>query len=167
MLNITQALFLRKIANFEVLMENVIFTNMCMIYNGNNVVVQNRVDKKWSGVAFPGGHIEYGESFTDSVIREVYEETGLTISCPRLCGIDSWMCEDGSRYMILLYKTNKFSGELCSSNEGECFWTTIDEMKSMNLAYTMSDLLDVFLNEDLSELSWQLDKNKEWKYMLK
>ena len=73
MLSITQALFLRKIANFEVLMENVIFTNMCMIYNGNNVVVQNRVDKKWSGVAFPGGHIEYGESFTDSVIREVYE----------------------------------------------------------------------------------------------
>lgn len=167
MLNITRALFSRKIGNSEVFMENVIFTNMCMIYDGDNVVVQNRVNKKWSGLAFPGGHVEYGESFTDSVIREVYEETGLTIFSPRLCGIDSWMCDDGSRYMILLYKTDKFNGELRSSDEGECFWTTIDKMKSMELAYTMSDLLNIFLNDDLSELSWQLDNNKEWKYMLK
>ena len=148
-------------------MENVIFTNMCMIYDGDKVVVQNRVNKKWSGIAFPGGHVEYGESFTDSVIREIYEETGLTISNPRLCGIDSWMCEDGSRYMILLYKTNKFSGELRSSNEGECFWTTINEMKSMNLAYTMSDLLNLFLKDDLNEFYWLLDNNKEQKYILK
>jgi 8-oxo-dGTP diphosphatase len=41
----------------------------------------------WPGVAFPGGHVEKGESFTDTVIREVQEETGLTISSPRLCGI--------------------------------------------------------------------------------
>lgn len=167
MLNITQALFSRKIVNFEVFMENVIFTNMCMIYDGDKVVVQNRVNKKWSGIAFPGGHVEYGESFTDSVIREIYEETGLTISKPCLCGIDSWMCEDGSRYMILLYKTNKFRGELRSSNEGECFWTTINEMKSMNLAYTMSDLLNLFLKDDLNEFYWFLDNNKEQKYIIK
>ena len=148
-------------------MENVTFTNMCMIYEGDKVVVQNRVNKKWPGIAFPGGHVEYGESFTDSVIREVYEETGLTIFSPQLCGIDSWMCEDGSRYMILLYKTNKFTGELRSSDEGECFWTTIEKMKSTELAYTMADLLNVFINEDLSELSWQLDKNKEWNILLK
>ena len=148
-------------------MENVIFTNMCMIYDGDKVVVQNRVNKKWSGIAFPGGHVEYGESFTDSVIREIYEETGLTISNRRLCGIDSWMCEDGSRYMILLYKTNKFRGELRSSNEGECFWTTINEMKSMNLAYTMSDLLNLFLKDDLNEFYWFLDNNKEQKYIIK
>lgn len=36
---------------------------------------------------FLGGHVEKGESFTDAVIREVFEETGLNISCPVLCGI--------------------------------------------------------------------------------
>ena len=68
--------------------ENVVLTNMCMIYDDKGkIVVQNRVDPEWSGVTFPGGHVELGESFTQSVIREVYEETGLTISQPKICGI--------------------------------------------------------------------------------
>ncbi len=57
---------------------------MCMVYDdAGNVLVQDKVDKKWSGLTFPGGHIEKGESFVDSVIREVFEETGLTIEKPR------------------------------------------------------------------------------------
>ena len=60
--------------------ETVTLTNMCMVYDDEgNVLVQDKVDKKWSGLTFPGGHIEKGESFVDSVIREVYEETGLTL----------------------------------------------------------------------------------------
>ena len=42
---------------------------------------------RWSGYAFPGGHVENGEAFTESVIREIYEETGLTIKNPQLVGI--------------------------------------------------------------------------------
>lgn len=67
--------------------ETVTLTNMCMVYDdAGNVLVQDKVDKKWSGLTFPGGHIEKGESFVDSVIREVFEETGLTIEKPRICG---------------------------------------------------------------------------------
>lgn len=44
------------------------------------------VGDEGGGLTFPGGHIEKGESFVDSVIREVYEETGLTIENPRICG---------------------------------------------------------------------------------
>ena len=63
--------------------EKAIFTNMCMVYDDNgNVLVQNRKDKEWGGITFPGGHVEKKESFTDSVIREVYEETGLKIKTP-------------------------------------------------------------------------------------
>ena len=58
--------------------EKTIFTNMCMIYDDSgNVLVQDRLNPDWPGISFPGGHVEAGESFTDSVIREVYEETGL------------------------------------------------------------------------------------------
>lgn len=72
--------------------ETVTLTNMCMVYDdAGNVLVQDKVDKKWSGLTFPGGHIEKGESFVDSVIREVYEETGLTIEKPRICGTKDWL----------------------------------------------------------------------------
>ena len=65
-----------------------ILTNLCLIEDTstNKVVLQYRSPeryKKWSGYAFPGGHIEEGESIAESVIREVYEETGLTITAPK------------------------------------------------------------------------------------
>ena len=77
--------------------ETVTITNMCMIYDGNRVLIQDRKDPNWSGVTFPGGHVEPGESFTDAVIREVLEETGLNVTAPRLCGIKDWVNDDGSR----------------------------------------------------------------------
>ena len=50
--------------------ENTIFTNMCMVYDDNgNVLVQDRIDDSWSGITFPGGHVEKNEPFTDAVIR--------------------------------------------------------------------------------------------------
>ena len=67
--------------------ENVNFTNMCMVYDADKVLVIDRKKKDWSGITFPGGHVELGESFTDAVIREIKEETGLTIYAPQLCGI--------------------------------------------------------------------------------
>ena len=87
--------------------------SMCVLRRGSKVLVQDRTDPNWPGVAFPGGHVEKGESFTDAVIREVQEETGLTISSPRLCGIKDW-CEEGVRHVVLLYRAEQFTGTLRS-----------------------------------------------------
>ena len=61
-----------------------ILCNLCMVEDLENgkVVLQYRSPEKthWAGYAFPGGHIEEGESLVESVIREIYEETGLTIT---------------------------------------------------------------------------------------
>ena len=60
--------------------ENVELTVLCLIEDGDKILLQNRVKKDWQGYALPGGHIEPGESFVDAIIREMKEETGLTRS---------------------------------------------------------------------------------------
>lgn len=145
--------------------EKVEFTNMCMIYDKSRVVVIDRQKKDWPGITFPGGHVEPEESFTDAVIREIKEETGLTIKSPQLCGIKDW-CENDCRYVVLFYKTNKFSGNLESSCEGKVWWEEIENLPNLKLSNDMIDMLRVFTEDDLSEFFYYQKDNK-WVYDLK
>ena len=146
--------------------EHVTLTNMCMVYSGSRVLVLNRRDPNWPGVTFPGGHVEKGESLTDAVIREVCEETGLRITAPRLCGVKDWMNGDGSRYMVLLYKTDRFEGEPAGSDEGDVFWVELNSLDQLSLADGMTALMQVFLNDDFSE-QFFYQENDRWIEVLK
>lgn len=142
--------------------------NMCMVCKDDLVLVQDKVHDEWGGLTFPGGHVEKEEAFSDAVIREVFEETGLKIASPVLCGIKDWVNDDGSRYMVLFYKTDKFSGELKSSGEGAVFWMRLDEFLSAGdrLSLDMQDMVKVFLDDELSEFFYY-KQNGEWLYELK
>ena len=140
--------------------ENVTITNMCMVFDGRKVLVQDKKDEDYSGITFPGGHVEKGESLTDAVIREVLEETGLKISSPQLCGIKDWMREDGTRYMVLFYKTDKYEGTVTSYDEGEVYWITLEDMKKKKLAYGMDKMLEVFLDDNISEYFFYKEDGK-------
>lgn len=146
--------------------ERAIFTNMCMISDGRgNVLVQDRRADDWPGITFPGGHVEPGESFSQSVIREVREETGLTIEHPRLVGIKQFQTESDARYVVLLYRADRYSGTLTSSDEGEVFWVKRSELGRYKLPVDFEDLLKVFESDDLSEFYYSRN-GEDWAHTL-
>ena len=132
--------------------ETVTLTNMCMVYdNQGNILVEDRLDPSWPGMCFPGGHVEPGESFTRAVIREVWEETGLTIEKPRLCGLKQFPRKDGTRYIVMRYKTNQFSGDLRSSREGRVFCLPRAELGKYKLPVSFDQTLRIFEEDELVE----------------
>ena len=146
--------------------ERAVFTKMCMICDNNgNILVQNRKNPNWPGITFPGGHVEHGESFVESVIREVKEETGFDIENPILCGIKQFQDRSDSPYVVLFYKCSHFSGELQSSDEGEVFWIPRSELLNYPLANDFERMLEIFESDDLSEFYYYKEKD-QWKIKL-
>ncbi|WP_251457443.1 8-oxo-dGTP diphosphatase [Streptococcus caecimuris] len=144
-----------------------VLTNLCLVEDLDNgkVVLQYRSPeryKKWSGYAFPGGHIEKGESLAESVIREVYEETGLTIADPKLVAVKDWPLDDGGRYIVFCYKATEFTGQLRSSEEGEVSWVEKDQLEKLDLSYDMLPLLEVMEDPDLSEFYYRKRTDDDW-----
>ena len=138
--------------------EPAIFTNLCMVSDGNgNVLVQDRRNPDWPGVTFPGGHVEPGEAFTHSVIREVFEETGLTIENPQLCGVKQFQTRRNERYVVFLYRADRFSGSLRSSHEGEVFWIPREKLPEYPLAPDFMDMVRIFETDNLSEFFYTGD----------
>lgn len=135
-------------------------TNMCMIYdNRGNVLVQEKIVNNSKGIIFPGGHVESNESVAESMIREIKEETGLTISNLQFCGIKDWIEFDGSRYMVFLYKTSTYSGSLQSSSEGEIFWMPLEELKAKETLWHLDMMLEIFEGNGVTELYFNRNLN--------
>jgi 8-oxo-dGTP diphosphatase len=94
------------------------------------------------------------------------EETGLTIENPVLCGIKQWTQEDGARAVVLFYKTDRFSGELKSSEEGEVFWVRREDFECLPLATDMAQTIRVFESDDFSECFYTQDETGKWRLNL-
>ena len=131
--------------------EPVTLTNMCMIKNKDKILVLDRNDPVWPGLTFPGGHVEKHESFHDSVIREVEEETGLKIKKPKLAGVKQFYDQENHRYLVFFYIATKFEGQVQESNEGKLIWMTKDELLNSKLAYNFDHDLPVYFDETISE----------------
>lgn len=141
--------------------ETVELTNLCLLQKGEYILLQNRVKADWHGYALPGGHVEPGESIVASVIREMQEETGLTVQNPRLCGVKQFPLDSGGRYVVFLFSATQFEGELLSSAEGKMEWVRRDSLKDYNTVSKLEELLQVMERDDLSEFQYTVD-NDNW-----
>lgn len=145
--------------------ENAELTVLCLIHDEERYLLQDRVSEDWKGYTLPGGHVEQGESIVEAVIREMKEETGLTIRNPRLCGIKQFPLKDGDyskgRYIVFLYETSTFEGEIVSSDEGAMHWVEKKDLPNVNLVEDFFDLIDVMTNEEYSEFQYTVEDN-DW-----
>ena len=123
-----------------------------------NVLALDKVNDSYTGTTFPGGHVERNELFSKSIIREVWEETGLTIESPILCGLYHWY-KGAVHNVITLYKAEKFTGTLTSSEEGKVYWIPVEELKSKELATGMEYVLKIMESEQIGECYMHLEAN--------
>lgn len=131
--------------------EEVCLMNMCMIEDEEgNVVALDKINNSYTGTTFPGGHIEKNEIFNDSIIREVWEETGLTIKNPKLCGVYHWM-KNKIHNILFIYKAVEFEGELISSREGRVYWTSLEKLKTQKLATGTEHIITMIENDSINE----------------
>ncbi len=142
--------------------ESAIFTVLCMVCDNNgNILVEDRIDPAWPGVSLPGGHVEPGEPFTLAAIRETFEETGLKIEDPKLCGVKQFMHKGKNRYVVFLYKASRYSGTLTSSAEGKVFWVNRKRLNQYQLVDDFDELIKVFDDEKLNEFFYR-QENGNW-----
>ncbi|MBE5866434.1 MAG: 8-oxo-dGTP diphosphatase [Lachnospiraceae bacterium] len=108
-------------------MKKISLTTLCYIEQDDKYLMMHRVKKemdlnkdKWVGV---GGHFEADESPEDCLLREVKEETGLTLTSWRFRGIVTFLSNEWpeAEYMCL-YTADGFEGEMTYCDEGTLEW---------------------------------------------
>ena len=85
---------------------------------------------KWNGL---GGKFEPGETPEKCVIREVFEESGLSIQNPKLGGLLMFPKFKGNDWYVFVFTANDFTGELIDSPEGRLAWIVDEKILDLNL----------------------------------
>lgn len=122
-------------------------TTMTMVKRDDEVLVLERV-KDWKGITFPGGHVEKGESITESALREIKEETGLTLLDIKLKGIIDWYnTENGERFFVYCYIAENFEGNLLTkTDEGNIKFVKLKDLTNLELCVGFKEQLPIFLD---------------------
>ena len=114
-----------------------VLTTLCYIEKDGSYLMLHRVKKqvdvnkdKWIGI---GGHFEEGESPEECLLREVKEETGLTLTAYRFRGIVTFSGEGYQTEYMCLYTADGFEGTLSECDEGELCWIEKEKVFGLNL----------------------------------
>ena len=112
-------------------------TTLCYIEQDGKYLMLHRTKKendlnhdKWIGV---GGKFEDGESPEDCVLREALEETGLSLTAFRLCGVITFLSDKWEGEYMYLFHATGFTGELIDCDEGALEWVDITRVPELPL----------------------------------
>ena len=95
----------------------------------------------------PGGSQEKNETFEETLIREIKEETGLTLKSIEFVSYFEWnVPTESTRHLVLLFRSKDFEGEIISSKEGEVFFMREDELEKYPLSTDFDKLLGILKN---------------------
>ncbi len=118
-------------------------TSLCYIEQDGKYLLLHRVKKaqdenqgKWIGV---GGKFEPKESPEECVLREVREETGLTLTRYRLRGIVTFVSDRYETEYMYLFTADGFTGTLTDTEEGVLQW--VDKEAVLSLPHWEGDRL--------------------------
>lgn len=110
-------------------------TTLCYIQNNNKYLMLHRIKKeddvnkdKWIGI---GGRVEEGESPTQCVLRETFEETGLTLTSYQYRGVVHFKSDIYENEKMHLYTADGYEGEITECDEGVLEWIDRDEMYNL------------------------------------
>ncbi len=139
------------------------FWTVVMIQKGEYVLLLDRKHDDFKGFIPQGGLVEFPESFVDGAIREVKEETGLSVHNLTFKGISEFVNPKGqARYIMFNYWTDHFEGELIENPpEGELNWVKINDAKHLPMQDDIRRRLIYFLN--LEHLKFKLIGMKDLK----
>ncbi|GAK03953.1 MutT/nudix family protein [Geomicrobium sp. JCM 19037] len=144
---------------------NVKFWTICLIRDGDYVLLLDRTHDEFKGFIPPGGKVAFPESFTSAAIREVYEETGLHVWDLTYKGIYEFVNPvKKDRYMIFNYMTEHFSGELTThASEGKPNWIHIEDVEHLPMQPSIRRRFPYFFKEGTFEIHvvWDEENDQE------
>ena len=118
-------------------MKRMLLTTLCYMEKGNQYLMLHRVKKehdinkdKWIGV---GGKFEDKESPEDCLLREVREETGLTLTSWKFRGIITFVTDRYETEFMHLYTADGWEGEMIECNEGNLEWLEKKEVFNLKV----------------------------------
>ena len=145
-----------------------ILATLCYVKHDGYTLMVHRNKKvndihegKWNGL---GGKFEAGETPEECVIREVCEESGLSIQNPRLCGLLMFRKFKGNDWYVFVFTTGDFTGELIDSPEGKLEWIPDEKVTSLNLWESDHFFMPWLANGDFFSAKFGYDGDKMMGY---
>lgn len=110
-------------------------TTLCYLLQGDSVLLLHRVKKendlnhdKWIGI---GGKFEENESPEECLVREAWEETGLTLTGYQYRGIVTFVSDRWEGEYMHLYTATEWTGTIKECDEGVLEWVSLKKMKEL------------------------------------